>query len=178
MAAVNQVKLIRHSWISQQATSASAQPEALRHCKGCCQAAVNKPASALVWLGSMRGLVPESLASKPAGLPGGRTIESGNQKYVLHQSQHVPGMYPFKIKKSLYKNMQKSMYSVRTGTYWYVTRKFVLLAWSTYFYHAFCTQYVPSTYSSGTLRYYDIIVLLWYHSFDYYIIVNIMPMIS
>jgi hypothetical protein len=32
--------------------------------------------------------------------------------------------------------------------------------------------------SSGTLRYYDIIVFLWYHSLDYDIIVNIIPMIS
>ncbi len=51
----------------------------------------------------------------------------------------VPGIYPFKMKnlKSRY-NLKTKKYSVRTGsTYWYVTRKFVLLAWSsTYFYHA------------------------------------------
>jgi hypothetical protein len=32
--------------------------------------------------------------------------------------------------------------------------------------------------SSGTLRYYDIIVLLWYHSFDFDIMIDIMSMIS
>jgi hypothetical protein len=32
--------------------------------------------------------------------------------------------------------------------------------------------------TSGTLRYYDIIVFLWYHSFLYDVIVNIIPMIS
>jgi hypothetical protein len=58
------------------------------------------------------------------GGPAGRARNRiRNQKYVRHQSQHVPGMYPFSLKKSLYtgKNKQKRMYSVRTGTYWYVT---------------------------------------------------------
>ncbi len=32
--------------------------------------------------------------------------------------------------------------------------------------------------TSGTLRYYDIIVLLWYHGFDYDIIVDVISIIS
>ncbi len=49
---------------------------------GCCQAAVNKPASALVpeWFGSMHGQVPELLASKQAGRPCWRAVESGSQR--------------------------------------------------------------------------------------------------
>ena len=77
MAAACLVKLTSSSWIPQpHATSARAQ--APRPWQGCCQAAVNKPASAFVWVGSMYDPVPESLASKPAG-PGRRAIESGTQ---------------------------------------------------------------------------------------------------
>ncbi len=77
----------------------------------------------------MRVTVPESLAIKQERRPGARAIESGTKtEYILHQSLDVPSMYSFKKKKSQYKNKHKSMYSVHTSTYWYVTRKVVLLA--------------------------------------------------
>jgi hypothetical protein len=105
MMAASRVKLTSRSWILQQAARTRAQ--ACR--QGCCQAAVNKPASALVWFGSlaMRGLLPESLGCKLAG-PGRRTIESG-----------TPSMYWDKVSMYIQKNALNSsrMYQVHTGTY-------------------------------------------------------------
>jgi hypothetical protein len=98
----------------------------------------------------MRGPVPETLASKPAGLPRRARNRNRKQKYVLHQNWYVLStsgiLYPW------YKVVQDGMYwyepvrtlvdtrpykkpqigtrqyvltsviprSVRTGMYWYV----------------------------------------------------------
>jgi hypothetical protein len=68
MVAASWVKLTRNSWIPQQVARSHAQ--ACR--QGCCQAAVNKleAASALVWFGSMHGLVPDRWKANRLGRAG------------------------------------------------------------------------------------------------------------
>ena len=97
----------------------------------------NKPASAFVWFGSMRGLVPELHASKSAR-PGRRAIESGTR--VRTQPDSVCTLYvPSRNEENWYKKWQNSTYSVRTGTYWYRLGKYVLLSW---FLYSVRTEYV------------------------------------
>jgi hypothetical protein len=75
-------QLVWQSW-QAAAESPSKPAPVVRHAlAGTGKAAVNKPN--VMWLGSMHGLVPELLASKPAG-PG----RSRNSKYVLSNYQYI-----------------------------------------------------------------------------------------
>ncbi len=86
---------------------------------------------------------------------------------------YVQGMY-----KARYKHGCTLFRHVCTRLYVYVLIMAFWIIWTCHGMYNVQTWTCILSVASGSLRYYDIIVLLWYHSFDFDIMINIMSMIS
>ena len=103
----------------------------------------------------------ESPAGKPAG-PDRPAKRSGTTKYVLRQHQYEHGCTLQKREKWRTKSLKKvctGMYSVHTGTYHFMTLKYVP---GTYFFRRVCTQKHTFSSSMYSKTYIFLSVWTWY----------------